>query len=81
MNGSAVSDHPAGLGDAGRRLWETITADGLILRPDERATLEQACAVADEVEGLRAIVDTSPRMIEGSRGPRQPRWPAMRVRA
>ncbi len=63
-----MPDRPTDLGPAGVRLWDTITADGLILRPDESALLDQACRVADQVETLAEVVASSPVVIAGSRG-------------
>ena len=67
---------PPGLGRAGRRLWQETT-DAWILAPDERALVEQACALVDELALLRRELIKSPATVEGSRGQVRPNplWP------
>lgn len=58
---------PAGLGEAGKALWSSVTA-GLTFRPDELAVLASACGVADQVAELEATLAASAPMVAGSKG-------------
>lgn len=58
---------PAGLGESGRELWNSValTYD---LRPDEVRMLADACREADIVERLEMELMDSPLMVKGSMG-------------
>jgi hypothetical protein len=47
----SATQAPADLGDEGQALWDSI-AGAYTLRPDERATLEDACRVTDMIAAL-----------------------------
>lgn len=62
---------PAGLGDAGKRLWTAILADvpaEFELPPRELHLLGRACRVADEIALLEASIDETGVTVRGSRG-------------
>jgi hypothetical protein len=42
---------PEGLGSAGRKVWTDISSK-YALRPDELATLEDACRITDMIDSL-----------------------------
>lgn len=60
---------PDTLGDAGSAVWSSI-ASKYELRPDELVTLEDACAISDEIAELRAawVEEGKPRTTKGSMG-------------
>lgn len=60
---------PETLATAGQALW-TEVASKYALRPDELVTLEDYCAIADEIAELRAEHEElgRPRMTKGSMG-------------
>ncbi|UVJ40242.1 terminase [Arthrobacter sp. CJ23] len=60
---------PRGLRAAGKKLWETTTAD-FELADHEMALLEEACRIRDRIVGLDAAVVTDGLMIPSSQGPR-----------
>lgn len=65
---------PAGFGYQGRKLWDAIAADSVAcnyrLRPDELATLENACRIADMIDTLTKDWKAlgKPTTAEGSMG-------------
>jgi hypothetical protein len=61
---------PAGLDDAGRRLWRSI-AGRYELRPDELTVLESACRTADDEDRLTAALADEPTVVAGSMGQRR----------
>lgn len=64
-----ASDPPAGTGQAGTALWESITG-GFDLEPHELAQLSSACRVADRVAALDEVVDRDGVMLsDDKRGP------------
>lgn len=60
---------PASLGKAGRLVWTSIAAE-YELRPDEVATLEDACLITDVISELEAAwaADGRPMTTKGSMG-------------
>jgi hypothetical protein len=58
---------PEGLDDAGLKLWREVT-EGLVLRPDERELLGQACATADTIASLEAVLSVAEAVVPGSKG-------------
>jgi hypothetical protein len=58
---------PTGLGDAGKRLWKSLT-DGITYRPDELVTLEQAARMADTIASLEQDVRGQSATVIGSKG-------------
>lgn len=65
----AKTKAPAGLGPAGRNLWQAITAE-FELAEHELAQLEEAARTRDLLGRLRAELDASPVMLESSQGMR-----------
>jgi hypothetical protein len=60
---------PKGLGDAGRRMWRSLTTGaGLTYRADELVTLEGACRTADLIAELDEVIAREPTMLDGSMG-------------
>lgn len=63
---------PAGLGERGSALWESITADvaedGRELDPRELALLRLAAEAEDRIGQLEAVVDETGVMVVGSTG-------------
>lgn len=60
---------PAELGEAGRRLWRSVLST-FGLEPHERELLRAACATADTIARLEAIVEVEGDMAESSQGTR-----------
>ena len=60
---------PKGLGNAGKKLWTSIT-DEFELAEHELAQLEEASRVRDTIVRLRAAVDEDGTMIASSQGSR-----------
>ncbi|MBM7278285.1 P27 family phage terminase small subunit [Gordonia rubripertincta] len=63
---------PASLGEDGRLLWRSITAqvedDDLQLDARELSILELACATTDELRKVERALKRSPATVEGSMG-------------
>ena len=59
---------PAGLKDAGRRLWRAIHAH-LDLDAHESALLLQACRVSDRLDALNAVLEADGMMLAGKPHP------------
>lgn len=59
---------PAGLGQAGERLWSRIMSQYDIRDEGGRELLFQACTAADRVERLRKIINNDGELIEGKDG-------------
>lgn len=63
---------PAGLGKAGRRLWNDVArqvaGDGLVLDQRERRILRDAARTADDLERIEAALESAPVMVAGSTG-------------
>lgn len=62
-----LADRPAGLGEAGARLWGDV-AGTWILRGDERRVLMDACSEADLVDELEEERRRGPLTVKGSMG-------------
>lgn len=62
-----VAKAPSGLGNAGKRLWQSIAAK-YELRADELRVLEDAAREADLVETLNAGMTGAPLLVKGSQG-------------
>lgn len=60
---------PEGLGEAGSAVWRSI-AEKYVLRADELVTLEDACAITDEIAEIVAEWESEgkPRTTKGSMG-------------
>lgn len=65
----AKTKAPAGLGPAGRKLWQAITGE-FELAEHELAQLEEAARTRDLLGRLRDELDASPVMLESSQGMR-----------
>ena len=63
----AKSTVPAGLGEAGARLWSETVAE-YTLRADELEVLRAACAEADLIVRLEAVLADAPLTTTGSMG-------------
>jgi P27 family predicted phage terminase small subunit len=66
-----MADAPGTLGEAGRRLWDSVLSDvaeGWELDARDVAYLEKACRCADELASLEANIDADGTMVEGSKG-------------
>ena len=63
------NSRPAGLGYQGKKLWDSIAVP-YQLRPDETATLEHACRIADMIDHLTKdwVSLKKPTTAEGSMG-------------
>ena len=59
-------DPPAGLKEAGLRLWNSILDAGYELRPDELCVLEQAAKTADVISRLERAAEVSELTAFGS---------------
>ena len=60
---------PRGLGTAGKRLWESVSAD-FEMAEHEAAELEEACRCRDRLVQLRDLVERDGLMLVTSQGPR-----------
>jgi len=60
---------PQGLGAAGKRLWESVSAD-FEMAVHEAAVLEEACRCRDRLVQLRELVENDGLMIDSSQGQR-----------
>lgn len=58
---------PAGLGNAGSRIWRSLTTD-VIFRSDELLLLEQAARTADQIAEYEEAVKSEPLTVRGSAG-------------
>ncbi|TMR95589.1 terminase [Nonomuraea basaltis] len=65
-----MSEAPGDLGEAGKALWERVTAD-FELSTAELVTLLEVCRTVDELDGMRAVLMVDPATVTGSTG--QPR--------
>jgi hypothetical protein len=65
----SATQAPADLGDEGQALWDSI-AGAYTLRPDERATLEDACRITDMIAELMTewVDSDKPMTTKGSMG-------------
>ena len=61
------SKAPAGLADAGKRLWSAVV-DKYDLRIDEQRTLEDACREADLIDLMASELAAGDLLITGSQG-------------
>lgn len=59
---------PAGLGEAGRSLWDAINSEFGGLEAREVAVLEAACRQADDVAALEALMASDGLVTQGSMG-------------
>lgn len=59
---------PGGLGKAGRDLWRDLTTVITFTDPREVVAVTQACRLADDLERLRAQLDESELVVQGSTG-------------
>ncbi|MDF3309879.1 hypothetical protein P3H15_33210 [Rhodococcus sp. T2V] len=63
---------PAGIGDAGKALWNSITGqvadDGLVLDVRELRLLRDACHSADDLARLEAELGSADLVVKGSQG-------------
>ncbi len=60
---------PAGLQDAGAKLWESMTDEfDFTFEPGKVAILERACRVADQIAKLEAAAEAEPMTARGSMG-------------
>src|SRR5215469_5496283 len=66
----SVAESPAGLGPAGSRLWETVTAV-YVLSPAEIALLSRAARAADRLDRIDRELDGQGLIVPGTNG--QPR--------
>jgi ABC-type hemin transport system ATPase subunit len=62
---SSSDGRPAGLGQAGARLWRQVSGD-FTLRADETVLLGAACMTLDTIAKLEEAMIDAPLVVEGS---------------